>query len=314
MQLTCKYSGVSFTLESFKGINPTNWEHPFLSHGKDLYLSPSLGNIDNFIPYSVTERRLIYIAMLRYLTPLISFEAYAEPADNLVLTSFPELRSIALWVKARPKAILEELPLFRVDADTCNMVSFVEGYLPELATIRKQIRGRNNDAALDRVLARLDAQAKRREAFGKEPLTTETLYWIFRAASIPECDWEFYRSYLYNPPLSVALKLNNPVANLLDLEEYLEAWFSTSIIKIYLLRRVRYYLEQLSELGLSLPATYYELDNETGEYVAKHKTTSASRFTFKQVEPLVVKVGKPERKNYDTPVAFAKALAQWIKL
>lgn len=322
MKLQCHVSGIEFNLESFPILSssPKQYLHPTIQYYKDFLLSNKTVLLNNFSELSPTEKRLVYSATL-YYSDVVLFNHPINATDEVINTSFHTIYPTLAWARQVSPIRKSTLPSFRIDKDTSNLETFTNGFIPELINCRNDFRQRDRDLALQEVITRLDNIAKKRVINGLPPLNNQILDFLFQSFNIPLTDYPIYKDYLQKDTLNLALNSDKPLVHLLDLEEYAEAWFSTSLIKLYFLRYVRGRIEQLVELGVQLPKSYYILDEDTGEYKPVHKTATATKlqksgsFSFTEISIPVKnnpnRPPKPIRDNFPDVLSYVKALKDW---
>ena len=313
-------------LPEFQGFNPDLYIHPFIQYGKYwLESNPNFIQADKLESYSPNERHLL-LANLLYHSPIIKFQhPKAEGhspitiSPSLLLANFAPTYSIIQWTANISENNLALLPQFSITKDSADLMSFVEGYVPTLLELRNKIRNHDRDQALDRALERLDKMAKRRIAFGRQPLNRESLLFIFSCSKIPESLREFYIELFHLEPIRIATSVDNPIVNMLDLEEYLEDWYSSSLIKLFALKIIRQRIQILKELGCTLPSEYFVFDEATGEYKPTFKTRSGPTFSFSGFKPSEapvevapkLQIPKPMKAQFEGIAPYARALAAW---
>ena len=322
MKLICKLSGVSLRLPIYNNLNfiDRDFIHPAI-------LNPSISrallqlDIKELEPTDTDGLKILY-ANLIHKSKLVDFQSPCNPSPELVLNTFNYIRPILLWTNNLSTNNLSLLPRFSISNESNDMASFDKGFCNELRDFKHRIYKQDVETRRLEVLNYLEHKAKKRITFGKSPLNTESVKFIFTLASIPKNEFEFYLSYL-NSNVMDLVHMEKPVVTLLDLEEYLEDFMNDSLLKSLILKLVRDKLNLLKELGLSLPPEYYEFDEETQEYKPKFKSSSSLTFSFSI--PIVNSEGttvssnrvrttpKPIKASYKITADYIKALTTWLK-
>lgn len=321
MKLICRLSGVTVNLPVYKSFSfiDRQFIHPAINNQE---ISRKLVELDITIldPKDTDGLRILYANLLRS-SKLVDFNCPCNPSAELVLNTFSFIRPILTWTNLLPEKDLSLLPRFSITTYSSDMQSFDKGFCQELRNFKNQRYRQDLESRRLEVLSYLEAKAKKRIAFGKQALNAEAVKFVFTLASIPEHEFDFYLTYL-NTPVMQLVHLDKPVVNLLDLEEYLEDFMNDSLLKVLILKIVRDKLSMLKELGFSLPSEYYELDEESGEFKPKFKTSSALTFSFsipsidkssQQASNRVRDTPKPIKASFSHLPDYLKALSAWLK-
>jgi hypothetical protein len=321
MKLICKLSGVSLSLPVYKNLKLIDREfiHPALLNNS---ISRKLLELDiKELDMADSDGLSILYANLINQSKLVDFNNPITASPSLILNSFTAIRPILLWTNLLPNKELNLLPRFSITTDSSNMESFDKGFCQELRNYKHKLFRQNLEARELEVLSYLEAKAKKRMAFGKPALNEDAVKFVFKLASIPEQDFDFYLSYLNQDAMRL-VGMENPVVNLLDLEEYLEDFINSSLLKLLILKIVRDKLSILKELGYSLPSEYYELDEETQEFKPKFKSSSSLSFSFSiptannemnQNSNRIRSSPKPVKASFVNLQDYVKALTAWLK-
>jgi hypothetical protein len=253
---------------------------------------------------------------------LVIFDSPINPSSEFILHNYSSIKPILIWTNNLSDKELNLLPKYRITLDNNSLNELDSGFAAELRNYKNSKFQQDLLSRQLKVLSYLEAKAKKRITFGKSPLNKESITFILTLASVPESDIPSYLPYL-SANLYQMANLDKPVVNLLDLEEYLELYNSQSLIKQLLLKVIHSQLKDLQEIGYSLPKEYFELDEESGEYVPKIKSSSASTFTFsvpsfdsngKRLDLTGVKsIPRPIRGTFPDTLSYVKALSLWLK-
>jgi hypothetical protein len=273
----------------------------------------------------LTETELLCAtAALLNINPLIEFHHPLNPHFGTVQDNFSRLYYATGFIRnlRNAKSIL---PSFSITESSSSLSSLFDGWLEEVEDEKKKIRKRFRDETLSRLEDRYNKRLKARIYSGRQLfhqlIDYQVLEWLFDRMGIPSDDWDSYRRVLYND-IWENLRTPECAKRLLELEQYLEAWYSLGVHKPIVHKRIHHQLSEFLDMGGSLPAGYYSHTSddriESKEFgnLESFKKIVKPKLAFSPVfKPVAQKsLGtKPIRGDYATVQEFARALVEWSR-
>lgn len=256
------------------------------------------------------------------LNPLVDFHHPINPTTEVLRDNFSRLYFATGFIRTL-RSPTSVLPRYSITAETCHLRNLFDGWLGEVEDEKLKIRKRYREEVLSKLEERYTKRLKHRIYAGKtvfhQLMDYRVLEWLFERMDIPQDDWDGYRKVIYND-IWENLRTKDCALRLLELEAYLESWYSLGTHKPILHRRIHAQLSEFLDMGGSLPAGYYNR-TEDGEIespsfgkqdsfkkIIKPKLVFSPVFAPKAQKSLDT---KPIRTDFKSTVEYAKALLEW---
>ncbi len=321
----CPISGIGFQFFGFDSIELglQHRNHPAIDsllHNQLILRSAKFSHQKFLIGLNPTELT-ISVAALLALNPLIDVHTPINPSIEVLRDNFTRLYFATGFIRnLRNPSIL---PRYSITESTRDLVGMFDGWLTEVEDEKQKIRKRYKEEVLSRLEERYAKRLRNRIFAGKtvfhQLIDYRVLEWLFERMGVPEDDWDCYRRVLYND-IWENLETENCALRLLELEGYLESWYSHGTHKPILRRRIHHQLSEFLDMGGSLPANYYSRDSageiesaafggqESFKKVVRPKLVFSPVFAPKAQKSIST---KPIRSEFQSVQEFAKAIVDW---
>lgn len=325
IRFRCPLSNLGMHFYAFEGLDipQLNRIHPaieFMSTDAWILRQGKFQQQKYILSLNDTEL-LCASATLLKLIPNVEFHTYIEPEFGVLRENFSRLYFAAGFFRSYRNH--SNLPGYSITDSSRSLSALFDGWLGEVEDERNKIRKRFKDETLSRLEERYNKRLKTRIYAGRQLfhqlIDFKVLEWLFERMDIPEDDWDGYRKVLYN---DIWENLRTPQCSLrlLELEGYLESWYSLGVHKPILHRQIHHQLSEFLDMGGSLPANYYT-KNSDGEMESvqfgnqdSFKKVVKPKLVFSPVfNPVAQKSTgtKPDRSQFESVSAYAKALVDW---
>jgi hypothetical protein len=267
---------------------------------------------------------LIATATLLHINPLVEFHSAISPNMGLLRENFSRLYYATGFIRTlrNPSA---DLPGYSITPNSNDLSSLFDGWLGEIEDEKKKLRKKFRDETLSKLEERYNKRLKTRIYAGRQLfhqlIDFKVLEWLFDRMGIPEDDWDVYRKIMYND-IWENLRTADCAKRLLELEQYLEAWFSLGVHKPIVHKRLHHQLSEFLDMGGSLPVGYYtknsdgEIESPNFGSLESFKKIIKPKLAFSPVFTPVTQKSlstKPVRGDYGSVPEFARALVEWSR-
>lgn len=325
IKFRCPYTGIGFQFFGFDSLELQQQSKPHpaietLTHHQLILRSAKFSQQKFLVSLNQTELTVAAAALL-VINPLVDFHHPINPDTETLRDNFSRLYFATGFIRTLRNP--ECIPRYSITESTCNLVSLFDGWLSEVEDEKQKIRKRYREEVLSRAEERYAKRLRTRIMAGRtlfhQLIDYRVLEWLFERMDIPQDDWDVYRKVIYND-IWENLRTKDCALRLLELEAYLENWFSLGVHKPILHRRIHHQLSEFMDMGGSLPPSYYTR-NEDGEIespnfgkqesfkkIIKPKLVFSPVFAPKAQMQLST---KPTREQFNSTAEFAKALVDW---
>jgi hypothetical protein len=323
MKFSCPISGKILTYVAFSNLLPTARIHPVIDSltSNNYILRNSKFAKQEFINQITDDELLLATGALLHLNPLIHIHAPINPIYPILRENFSRLYYATGFCLSPRNRI--GLPGYSITPDTANLLSLLSGWIEEIEDEKKSIRKRYREEILSRLEERHNKKLRNRIFGGKvlfhQLIDYKTLEWLFDCMGIPNADWDCYRTILYNDVWE-NLRFDKFSTRILELEAYLESWYSLNSHKPILAKHIHHQLSEFMDLGGSLPKDYYVQDEEGNIESLKYgnqdsfKRVIKPKLIFKPIHEQVIKPSasnRPKKEEFIDLKAYAKAILEW---
>lgn len=320
----CPISGIKFKCPGLDllEIPPQVRRHPVVDSlaEKQYILRNSKFSKQSYIIQLNQTELLLATSALIVLNPLVELHCPIAPDIGNLQENFHRLYYATGFIRTQRNPAI--LPRYSITPESAHLRFMLDGWLEEIEDERNKIRRRYREEILSAMESRQAKKLRTKILAGvtlfHRLIDYKVLEWIFERAGIPQDDWDVYRKVLYND-IWGNLRMDNCSLRLLELEGYLEAWYSLGAHKPIILRRIHHQLSEFLDMGGSLPGSYY---SPTGEPVKQfeqqesYKKVVKPKLLFSPVfAPKLVQnqESKPVRENFPSLQEFAKAILAWSR-
>lgn len=325
MQFHCPISGRSFIIPVFSGVSfPARVRvHPaveYLTHNKTI-LRMGMFTRQDYIQ-SLTETELILAtSALLDMNKLIHIHCPIKPNISLLREGFTRLYSATAFCASFSK--IHTLPGYSIDEHTKDLSGLLHGWLEEIDAEKATQRKRYREEILSRMEDRFNRKLRKKLFAGKtlfhQLIDYKQLEWMFGCMGIPEDDWETYRSVIYSDVWG-NIKVEKATTYLLEVEQYLEAWYSLNNHKPLLQKQIHRQISELLDIGAALPKEYYVKDAEGNiedtDYgkLDSYRKVIKPKLIFRPIAQEITKAplsDRPKREDYTSVREYAVAIVAW---
>lgn len=221
MKISCRYSGVTFTMHDFGNLYVDVGEHPLMSdsikteqllHVHERFLDDSL---------STMERRILFVAFMKK-TGLYRFDVPASPSPDIVLMNMEPL--VTLVVKMDAVVTRDHSRMI----DAAKFPKFViapynrhcGGIHEHLQICHEKIEDARNNFKNEKLRQRLDDVEAKILKLLKSPYDNpqkkmkSLAHWLMIASNAPKALWEEWEDMICTPLDSIAIfKLHTATLN-----------------------------------------------------------------------------------------------------
>lgn len=329
MKFVCPLSGIGYRFNAFTGLigNSIPYQiHPCIVQltDKRSILRQGIFVRQEFINSLSHPELVLAITSLLKLNPLIDFHSPVSlNSDNLKIPRENFIRLFHATSFCLSYSRLSSLPHYSINSTTSDLSSLFLGWLEEIESAKESTRKRFREETLSRMEKRFNRKLEKNLYSGKtifhQLIDYKHLEWLFDCMSIPSDDWDEYRTILYNDVWQ-NLKVDKVTTRLLELEKYLEDWYSLGNQKRIVQKRIHVLISELLDLGAALPRDYYVADAdgniESTEYGKQDsfRKVIKPKLIFRPIEAEVTLApisDRPKRTDYGTTLEYANALLAW---
>jgi hypothetical protein len=325
IKFACPYTGIGFQFFGFDALElqVQSKPHPAietLTHHQFILRQAKFSQQKFLLTLNPTELTVAAASLLS-INPLIDFHHPIDPAIETLRDNFSRLYFATGFIRTLKNP--EVLPHYSITKDTSNLVALFDGWLTEVEDEKNKIRKRYREEVLSRMEERYTKRLRNKIFGGKtlfhQLVDYKVLEWLFERMDIPQDDWDGYRKVLYND-IWENLRTPECALRLLELEGYLESWYSLGSHKPIIHRRIHAQLSEFLDMGGSLPPNYYtksadgDIESPNFGNQDSFRKVIKPKLVFSPVfAPKAVKAAdtKPDRKDFASTVAYAKALLDW---
>lgn len=311
MRITCKYSGVTFTVSNFANISLRDSIHPLFGAPVKLLLSRTTDWAADKL--NADERKILFLSLL-HSTELVEFRITATISESTVQLNMETLIRFIGWQSGiqHPAFILPKFIISRETADMNNVRHWLQAWWDAkkdfeeaYRTTSQLTKSRNRETALERLI--------KNAAKTTDDYASLLSSWAMDAGNVPKSLREYWCDLFKLRGLAIYN------ARTVDLEEMLEHFEEVmehgSIYAAATMKHIRRLLARNKaglNYGLGIPDEDLEkLDFEElalqpftiiEDEVEQHNILSAA--TNAPTE-------EPQQKDYASKLAFLRAKAAW---
>lgn len=326
MRLKCPITGMVILIQAFSGIDyPERTRiHPtieYLSHNQTILRMGKFGT-QEFVNGLSDNELILATGALIYMNPQIQIHCPFKPNLNILRQSFTRLYSATAFCNSYARK--HQLPGYSINSSTNDLGGLLLGWLDEIDEEKASVRKRYREEILSRMEDRFNRKLRKKLFAGKSLfhhlIDYKQLEWLFDCMGIPKDDWDLYREILY-ADVWKNLQIPKVTTYLLELEKYLEDWFSMNNHKSILARHIHKLIGDLMDLGAALPKEYYVKDAdgniESTEYGKQEsfrkviKPKLIFKPIFAEVATKAPTADRPKREEFVSVREYAAAILIW---